>query len=95
MIIAVEENGLLGVTQQMSQFGSEFHHSPHHSAADNPFASPSKEESGGGSSSPFNSPNYSMLTQHGSAPVSPSPLSVNSPVRTSLFQVSSSDKKVK
>lgn len=44
VILQVEENGLLGVTQQMSQFGGEFIHTSPQRPVSNPFASPSKPD---------------------------------------------------
>ncbi|KAL5006332.1 hypothetical protein ScPMuIL_015138 [Solemya velum] len=85
VIISVDESGLLGVTQQLSTFGSEFIHSSPQ-AAHNPFASPSKFDSS--SSSQFFSPNSSVLAQHGSphvaelSPSSPGPVCSS----RSLFQ---------
>ena len=42
MILSVEENGLLGVTQQLSQFGGDFANAQPHQPTQNPFASPRK-----------------------------------------------------
>lgn len=43
VILQVEETGLMGVTQQMSKFGTEFIHQPVQQPMQNPFASPTKE----------------------------------------------------
>ena len=42
MILSVEENGLLGVTQQLSQFGADFANAQPRQPPQNPFASPRK-----------------------------------------------------
>ncbi|KAG9335768.1 hypothetical protein JZ751_003679 [Albula glossodonta] len=50
VILSVEEGGLLGVTQQMSTFETEFNTQPHRSVEGNfnPFASPQKSKHAGG-----------------------------------------------
>lgn len=42
VILSVEESGLLGVTQQLSQFGGDFANAQPHQPMQNPFASPRK-----------------------------------------------------
>ncbi|KAL3842326.1 hypothetical protein ACJMK2_020354 [Sinanodonta woodiana] len=61
VIITVEENGLLGVTQQLSKIGNDFvrHSAPEH--VPNPFASPGKHRE---EDNTLNS-NASMVMSHG------------------------------
>ena len=99
VILTVEENGLLGVTQQLSSFGAELsQQSPQkQSVPENPFASPRKSDSN--AMGPFGSPSLSVVAQQGSIPNSPvTPYDANTPitnnispsqhVRTALFPVS-------
>ena len=80
MIITVADGGVLGVTQQLSRFGSDFVQNACPQSAQNPFLSPSKSNHHGqdsmSASSAFMSPNNSVLAQHGSpytSQLSPSP----------------------
>ena len=96
MIVQVDESGLLGVTQQLSQFGSDFSQQPHHNPSQNPFASPVKPLPDGGAPL-FSSPSPSLITHAGSLPSTPSSggdgttgggIVPSSHVRAALFQVS-------
>ena len=74
MVLQVEESGLLGVTQQMSQFGSEITTGPPQSASQNPFASPNTLCSDLHSMMPSEqsaSTNHSVIASHDSASNSP------------------------
>lgn len=95
VIIQVEDNGLLGVTQALSSFGGELTQQspPGAQVVDNPFASPVKYFGSSPSS-------MSVLGQQGSAPGTPNTphsqettvlvpyITPSSNIRTALFQVS-------
>ncbi|KAJ8299166.1 hypothetical protein KUTeg_023226 [Tegillarca granosa] len=93
VIIVVDEGGLLGVTQQLSQFGNEdFVHNTSQTVQTNPFASPNWMMDYSAGSNSLASPNSSIVAQHGSpytTHLSPSP-GVPPPQNTltprSLFQ---------
>ena len=94
VIAQVDESGLLGVTQQLSQCGSDFSQHPHHNPSQNPFASPVKPASEGGTPL-FSSPSPSLITHAGSLPTTPGSVGgVGSGImpschpRAALFQVS-------
>ena len=100
MILQVEDNGLLGVTQALSSFGAELaHQPPANPAVENPFASPTKMTEAPPAVGFGSSPALSVVAQHGSAPTSPhTPVTLEthgtysppSSVRLALFQVSHS-----
>jgi len=93
VIITVDEGGVLGVTQQLSQFGNaDFVHGPFPQHVQNPFASPHKSDSNN-FPNPLVSPNSSIMAQHGSpytSQLSPTPSETATTPLTarSLFQVS-------
>ena len=95
VIVTVAEGGVLGVTQQLSKFGTDFiHNSLPQDNISNPFASPTK--SSGEAQSVGPSSNSSLIAQPGSPYVtqlSPSPsrspcLVDTSGTTRSLFPVS-------
>ncbi|XP_071100197.1 protein ILRUN-like [Haliotis cracherodii] len=76
VIINVDEGGLLGVTQQLSRFGGEFHKSPTNVVAANPFGSPEKIGHQDGVDSPtreMHSPSHQPHCEGPSNPPLPMP----------------------
>lgn len=101
VIVTVAEGGVLGVTQQLSKFGTDFLHTSNNVQQDNipnPFASPTKStvEHNFGAS-----PQNSLIAHHGSpnlTPVSPSPthsphhVDINGSTVRSLFPTAIDDR---
>ena len=94
VILAVDESGLLGVPQAMSQFGRELTHQSGPAVLENPFASPVKLGSDSSTSLVSSPASCSMIAQPGSAPNSPHPdpasASLSPQHVRNLFEVSSS-----
>lgn len=96
MIITVAEDGLLGVTQQLSKIGNDFiHNSVPQDNISNPFATPTKSprEAHGFSVSPDSSlvahPGSPYFTQLSPSPVRcPPHVDINGTTARSLFPVS-------
>lgn len=100
VIVTVAEGGVLGVTQQLSKFGTDFiHNSVPQDSISNPFASPTK--SAGDVNNFGASPQNSLVAQQGSPYVtqlSPSPsrsphhIDVNGTTARSLFPTAIDDR---
>eukprot|EP00914_Ancora_sagittata_P003496 GHVO01007335.1.p1 GENE.GHVO01007335.1~~GHVO01007335.1.p1 ORF type:complete len:298 (+),score=18.35 GHVO01007335.1:93-986(+) len=87
VILQVDESGLLGVTQQLSQVATGFSHEPQQNPFGNPFGTPNL----------LASPSPSLITHPGSMPSTPDSehrtadrdVPVNSNLRLALFQENS------
>ncbi|KAJ8370431.1 hypothetical protein SKAU_G00104590 [Synaphobranchus kaupii] len=90
VILSVEVGGLLGVTQQLSSFETEFNTQPHRSVEDdfNPFASPQKNKHAAGDDSlndpggPWESQQDQNGLSHNSVNIAPNGLQSNLSVVT-------------